>query len=81
MRVHKLIRKIYQSPQHVTINELVAVADHLGVLYRRAGKHVLVFYRPGVPIKVTVPSTLKPYVVKQFGDLIWDLVPPELIED
>ena len=78
MRVRKLVQEMLRNPRAITRHEdLLAVADHFGVRYRRGGRHPYVFYREGKPNQVTVPHEIKAYVVKQFLELIWDLIPED----
>ncbi|QIA26723.1 hypothetical protein DYI95_003590 [Thermaerobacter sp. PB12/4term] len=82
----KLVLKMLRNPQAITrLEELVAVANYFApeVQYRELSKHAMAFYRPNRFGEVTIPTTrqIKRVYVRQFAELIYDLIPQEWLEE
>jgi len=79
VRIKKLILAMQRSQQGFTRADLDRVADHFGIWQKPGGRHPVKYYRDGYPVHVAVPdqNPIKPTCVRQFLDLIWDLIPDD----
>lgn len=69
-REEKSLRRMRRNPRDWRIEDLEAVADRFGIVYRKHGSHVT--FRHPNSAKATVPAhrPIKPVYVKKFLELL-----------
>lgn len=69
--VRKQLEKMRNNPRDWRIEELKAIADRFGVVWRQPGtSHVTFRAKTGQKLTVPARKPIKPIYIKQFVDLI-----------
>lgn len=68
----KTLAAMRNNPRDWRIEQLEAIAAHLGIVVRKSGGSHVVFQKAGCPLEVTVPAhkPIKPVYVMQLLKLI-----------